>query len=81
MSGAWPKPFDLSVGGSWNGRSGNAGIRTLTTSMSMSVFELGFQITGSHTYVMSNGSTPTPYGRVNFATKTPASPWKTASFR
>lgn len=66
MTGARPKPFDLSVGGfmewsKWNAQE----FAPFTTSMSMSVFELGFQISGSHTYVMSNGSTLTPYGRVN----------------
>jgi hypothetical protein len=66
MTGTRPKPFDFSVGpflewSSWHSQN----IPGSTTSTSMKVFELGFQMTGSRTYRMSNGSTLTPYGRLN----------------
>jgi hypothetical protein len=66
MTGARPKPFDLSIGAFMEWSKWNIDDQYLgSASASMKVFEIGFQVLGSRTYRMSNGSTLTPYGRLN----------------
>jgi hypothetical protein len=62
-----PKPFDMGIGGfmEWSNWDAESDPSFPSTTMSMNVFEIGFQMTGSRTYAMSNGSTLTPYGRLN----------------
>jgi len=62
--GVKQKPMDLAVGGfmewsSWSAETQGTFIE------SERVFEAGFQVTGSRTYQMNNGTTWTPYGRAN----------------
>jgi hypothetical protein len=65
-TGGSPKPFDFAVGGfmEWSDWDAEE-FEPFTTSTSMRVLEIGFQTTGSRTFLMSNGSTLTPYGRLN----------------
>lgn len=63
-TGMKQKPFDMSVGGffEWT----RLDTRILGTSVtSMSVFQIGAAMSGSHTIHFSNGGTLAPYGRVN----------------
>lgn len=59
------KPFDLALGGFMEWSKWSIDDAFTTASTDMKIFEAGFQVTGSHTYHMSNGSTLTPYGRFN----------------
>jgi hypothetical protein len=63
------KPFDLAVGGflEWSSWSSDAVDEFID---SQTIFEIGFQVTGSRTFPMSNGSTLTPYGRLNIRHET-----------
>jgi hypothetical protein len=66
-TGASVKPFDLGLGGfmEWSHWDSQDIGLTFTSSTSVNVVEVGFQVTGSRTYQMSNGTTLTPYGRLN----------------
>ena len=70
------KPFDLALGGfmEWSKWSIEDQYMLAGTSADMKIFEIGMQVTGSRTYHMSNGSTLTPYGRINIRNEN-ASAW------
>lgn len=60
------KPFDMALGMFFERSTWNFDDTFDPNSDSkMTAFEIGFQATGSKTYSMSNGSTLTPYGRLN----------------
>jgi hypothetical protein len=63
-TGMKQKPFDMSLGGFFEWTSLDAQVQG-TSLMSMSVFQIGAAMSGSHTIQFSNGGTLAPYGRVN----------------
>lgn len=63
-TGMKQKPFDMSVGGFFEWTSLDAQVLG-TSVLSMSVFQIGAAMSGSHTIHFSNGGTLAPYGRVN----------------
>lgn len=62
--GAARHPMDLAVGGFMEWSNWNADQQG-TFIDSEQLLEAGFQVTGSHTYAMNNGTSWTPYARTN----------------
>jgi len=58
------KPFDMSLGAFSEWMNVDTGTY-FGSSTSMTVFQLGFQMLGSKSFPMSNGTALTPYGRLN----------------
>jgi len=63
-TGMKQKPFDMSLGGFFEWTSLDAQVQGVSL-VSMSVFQIGAAMSGSHTIQFSNGGTLAPYGRVN----------------
>jgi hypothetical protein len=59
------KPFDMALGAFSEWMNVDTGSASLGTSASFTVFQLGFQMLGSYSFPMSNGTALVPYGRVN----------------
>jgi len=58
------KPFDMAVGAFSEWMNVDTG-SSFGASASLTVFQLGFQLLGSHSFPMSNGTALVPYGRLN----------------